>query len=129
MKTIDLARAVEPIIADAIDARVFPGAVIEVGRAHGTLDTFAAGTQTYDHDSAPVAAETIYDLASLTKVIGTTALVAGEVASGRMRLHDRVRHWIAGWTGEERQDVTLRDRKSTRLNSSHVSESRMPSSA
>lgn len=109
MKTIDLARAVEPIIADAIDARVFPGAVIEVGRAHGALDTFAAGTQTYDHDSAPVAAETIYDLASLTKVIGTTALVAGEVASGRMRLHDRVRHWIAGWTGEERQDVTLRD--------------------
>ena len=35
--------------------------------------------------------------------------MAGEVESGRMRLHDRVRHWIASWTGEERQAVTIRD--------------------
>ena len=40
-------------------------------------------------------AHTIYDLASLTKVIGAAALMAGEIQSGRMRLNDRVRHWIA----------------------------------
>ena len=82
---------------------------IEVGRANGPLATFAAGTLTYEPGSPAVDAATIYDLASLTKVIGTAALMAGEVASGRMRLNDRVRHWIAAWTGEERQAVTLRD--------------------
>ena len=101
--------AIEPIVARAIADRVFPGVVIEAGRTNGPLFTFAAGAQTYGANAARVDARTIYDLASLTKVIATTALAAGEVESGRMRLNDRVRHWIDAWTGEERQIVTLRD--------------------
>ena len=101
--------SIDPIVKKAIADRVFPGAVIEAGRRSGPLFTFAAGTQTYDTASTPVDARTIYDLASLTKVLATTALIAGEVATGRMRLSDRVRHWISGWTGDERQAVTLRD--------------------
>ena len=34
---------------------------------------------TYDRQATPVTARTIYDLASLTKVIGTAPLVAGEI--------------------------------------------------
>jgi len=109
MSRFDLAAAVSPIVTSAIAGRVFPGAVIEVGRATGALDTFAAGTLTYARGSSTVNARTIYDLASLTKVIGTAALMAGEVETGRMRLNDRVRHWIESWTGEERQAVTVRD--------------------
>jgi CubicO group peptidase (beta-lactamase class C family) len=109
MSAVNIAEAVAPIVETAIAARVFPGAVIEVGRANAVIATLAAGTQTYDADSVAVTADTIYDLASLTKVIATTALMTGEVASGRMRLNDRVRRWIEGWTGEERQVVTLRD--------------------
>ena len=101
--------AIAPVITKAIRERVFPGAVIEAGRAQGPFVRFMAGRQTYDESSAPVEGDTIYDLASLTKVIGTAALMAGELASGRMRLNDRVRHWIDGWTGEDRQSVTLRD--------------------
>lgn len=101
--------AVDSILARAIADRVFPGAVVEVGRANAPLFTRTAGTLTYDTQSAPVTTRTIYDLASLTKVIGTAALMAGELDSGRMRLNDRVRHWITSWTGEERQVVTLRD--------------------
>ena len=109
MSSLDLAAAVSPIVTKAIAARVFPGVVIEVGRANGAIDTYAAGTQTYEPGSPPVGAGTIYDLASLTKVLATTALMTGELASGRMRLNDRVRHWIGAWTGEERQVVTIRD--------------------
>ena len=109
MKPLDLDAAVSPIVTRAIAARVFPGAVIEVGRANGATDTYAAGTLTYEPGSPAVDAGTIYDLASLTKVIATTALMTGELASGRMRLNDRVRHWIGAWTGEERQIVTLQD--------------------
>ena len=101
--------AIEVIVATAIMGRVFPGIVIEAGRTNAPLFTFAAGAQTYAADAVRVDERTIYDLASLTKVIGTTALIAGEIASGRMRLNDRVRHWIAPWTGEDRQSVTVRD--------------------
>ena len=101
--------SVAPLLERAIADRVFPGAVVEVGRTNGTLASIARGSQTYAPASRPVDAETIYDLASLTKVIGTAALISGEIASGRMRLNDRVRHWIPEWTGEDRQIVTLQD--------------------
>ena len=102
-------KSVEAIVDRAIADRIFPGAVVEAGRTNGPLFTVSRGRQTYDAASTPVDRRTIYDLASLTKVIGTTALMAGEVSSGRMRLNDRVRHWIESWTGEERQTVTLKD--------------------
>jgi CubicO group peptidase (beta-lactamase class C family) len=100
---------VEAVLNDAIVRRVFPGAVVEVGRAGAVLGTVARGALTYASDADAVAATTIYDLASLTKVLATTALIASEVTRGRMRINDRVRHWIPSWTGDERQPVTLQD--------------------
>jgi len=100
---------VAPILNTAITSKVFPGAVIEIGRANGVITTQVAGTLAYDTGSPAVHARTIYDLASLTKVLATAPLMAGEIASGRMRLNDRVRHWISSWSGEERQSVTIQD--------------------
>lgn len=101
--------AIDAIFAAAITSRVFPGAVVEVGRADGPLFTRTAGSLTYAPEAAPVGPRTIYDLASLTKVIGAAAVMAGHVERGRMRLDDRVRQWITSWTGEDRQVVTLQD--------------------
>jgi CubicO group peptidase (beta-lactamase class C family) len=100
---------VASVVERAIGARVFPGAVVEIGRSAGSEATIARGRQAYAHHAEAVTAETVYDLASLTKVLATTALVADELASGRMRLNDRVRHWIPSWTGEDRQTVTVQD--------------------
>jgi len=101
--------AVEQILEGAIRSRVFPGAVIEIGRTNGVLATIAKGAQTYDPSASAVDAHTIYDLASLTKVLATAALMAGELSTGRMRLNDRVRRWIDAWTGDDRQAVTIQD--------------------
>ena len=101
--------AVQRILEDAIAARVFPGAIVEVGRAAGVIGTITAGSQTYDGGSTAVDARTIYDLASLTKVLVTAPLAAEAFAEGRVRIDDRVRHWIASWTGGDRQHVTIRD--------------------
>lgn len=97
------------VLERAIAGRVFPGAVVEIGRAGGSIVTIARGRQTYAPDAEAITAASIYDLASLTKVLATTTLVAGELESGRMRLNDRVRYWIPSWTGEDRQTVTLQD--------------------
>lgn len=97
------------VLDDAIAQRIFPGAVVEIGRAAGPVASLARGRLTYSANAPAASAHTVYDLASLTKVLATTALMTGEVGSGRMRLNDRVRHWIPAWTGDDRQAVTLRD--------------------
>lgn len=97
------------VLDRAIANRVFPGAVVEIGRRGGVVAALARGSLTYANGAEAVAADTIYDLASLTKVLATAALAASEFAGGRMRLNDRVRYWIAPWTGEDRQAVTIQD--------------------
>ncbi|MEO8680028.1 MAG: serine hydrolase domain-containing protein [Vicinamibacterales bacterium] len=97
------------VIELAISSRVFPGAVVEIGRRDRVLATITRGALTYATDSPAVDALTIYDVASLTKVLATTPLIMQEVEAGRMRLNDRVRHWIPAWSGEERQIVTIQD--------------------
>ena len=100
---------VTAVLDRAIAGRVFPGAVVEIGRSGGAVATIVRGSQVYGDDARKVGADTIYDLASLTKVLATTALLVDEFASGRMRINDRVRHWIPPWTGDDRQPVTVQD--------------------
>ena len=64
------------VLDDAIVGRVFPGAVVEIGRKAGPIATVARGSLTYDSGSAAASNTTIYDLASLTKVLATAAVVA-----------------------------------------------------
>ena len=97
------------VVELAIASRVFPGAVVEIGRRDRVLATITRGALAYRDDSPAVDDLTTYDVASLTKVLATTALALHEVGSGRMRLNDPVRHWIPSWRGEHRQAVTLRD--------------------
>ena len=97
------------ILREAVEAHVFPGAAIEVGRADGARFSSAYGTLTYDPDSADVTAETIYDLASLTKVIATATLAMRAVDDGRLSLDDAVSKWLRDWRGDDRADVTIRD--------------------
>lgn len=97
------------VLDAAIAARVFPGAVVEIGSAHGAIATLAAGTLSYDRGAAPVTDGTIYDLASLTKVLCTGTLVAGLVGHGVIGLDDRVAAWSSEWRGADREAVTIRD--------------------
>jgi CubicO group peptidase (beta-lactamase class C family) len=97
------------VLDKAITERVFPGAVVEIGRTAGPVATISRGSIAYAEGSAAVTETTIYDLASLTKVLATAALMVPQLESGGMRLHDRVRHWIESWRGDERQPVTIQD--------------------
>jgi CubicO group peptidase (beta-lactamase class C family) len=98
-------RVLEKAIAD----RVFPGAVVDIGRTAGAIGNIARGSLSFAPDSRPAARDTVYDLASLTKVLATAAVMAGLFSSGRMRFDDPVRQWIESWAGDDRQDVTIQD--------------------
>ncbi len=97
------------ILDEAIDTRVSPAATIEVGRVDGTAWRHAAGRLTYADDSPPATLDTVFDLASLTKVIATTSLTMRAVERGRLELSAPVSNYLPNWRGPERASVTISD--------------------
>ena len=68
--------------------RAYPGAVLEVVHRDEVVIRRAVGLRSSAQDARPATAETIYDLASLTKVVATTPLLLQAAAEGRLRLDD-----------------------------------------
>ncbi len=100
-------RAVQEVLAAAIAARVTPGGVVAVGTGAAPAYTVTLGRVTYAADAAPVELATIYDLASLTKVIATTTLALGAEASGRLPLAARVASRLGGLSTHD--TITVQD--------------------
>jgi CubicO group peptidase (beta-lactamase class C family) len=103
----DFARAAD-VVQRGVEERAFPAAVVEVGTRGEVFWQHAFGRLDYEPESAPADTGTIFDLASLTKVIATTSLVMRLVERRRLELNDPIRKWIPEWRGKDRDDVTLR---------------------
>ena len=101
--------AVREVLQRASAEKAFPAAVVEVGDPTRTLWREAYGRLTFDEGAASTRDDTIFDLASLTKVIATAPLVMRDVERGALALDDPVSQHIAGWNGSDRAAVTLRD--------------------
>jgi CubicO group peptidase (beta-lactamase class C family) len=99
---------VRGLVHAGIAEQAFPAAVIEVGRRDGVVWREAFGRLTYSAESPPCVADTVFDLASLTKVIVTASLAMRHVAESRIGLDDRVTAWSADWRGDDRAHVTIR---------------------
>ena len=97
------------VLQDAIASRAFPAAVVEVGDTTTPLWREAFGRLTFDADAPSTADDTIFDLASLTKVLSTTPLVMQQVERGSMALDDPVARYLDTWRGDDRVAVTVRD--------------------
>ena len=97
------------LLNEAVEAHVFPAAVVEVGGREGVHWSHAAGAHTFD-PLAPLATPgTIFDLASVTKVLATATLAMRALDDGRLNLDDPVAEWIAEWRGADRAHATVRD--------------------
>ena len=98
-------RLVDKAIAD----NAFPAEVIETGTSSGTTWREAFGRLTYSEDSPRTREDTIFDLASLTKVIATTTIAMRAIDAGRLALDERVAARLPHWRGSDREDVTIAD--------------------
>ncbi|MCZ6489735.1 MAG: serine hydrolase [Acidobacteria bacterium] len=81
------------ILNTAVRQRAFPGAVLAVGH-EGKLAVLPAGRLDYLEDSPPATAETIYDLASLTKPVATTTAAMILADRGMLRLDRLVADYL-----------------------------------
>ena len=96
------------VVQQGHEEGAYPAAVVEVGTSREMLWRQPFGRLDYDDDSAATQVGTIFDLASLTKVIATTSLVMRLVDQGRLDLKDPIGRWLPEWRGKDRTNVTLR---------------------
>lgn len=104
-----LLAALDSTIAAAIAEGASPGVAVAVGR-QGRLVRLRGYGVLEPAEATPVTPATLYDLASLTKVVGTTTAVMMLVDDGRIALDDRVVEHLPWWSaGDDRKaQVTLR---------------------
>jgi CubicO group peptidase (beta-lactamase class C family) len=97
------------ILLHGILDRAFPAAAVEVGRANGPIWQRAFGSLTYDPDSPPATIDTVFDLASLTKVLATTTLAMRAVDDGLLTVDEPLAARFSEWRGADRENVTIGD--------------------
>jgi CubicO group peptidase (beta-lactamase class C family) len=102
-------RAARRVLLDGAAAHVFPCAVIEVGDQTGVRWREACGRLTFDQAAADASEQTIFDLASLTKVVATTLLAMRMVDLERLRLDRRVADILSSWRRPDRREVRVAD--------------------
>jgi CubicO group peptidase (beta-lactamase class C family) len=100
---------IDRVIERGIRAGGYPGAAVVVGRKGAAVWEKGFGRLGWTNDDGSVVAErTIYDLASLTKVVGTTTAVMILFDEGKLRLDDPVVKYIPEFTGGAKDQVTIR---------------------
>lgn len=100
------------LLREATASGVCPGAVFGVLHAGEVVSMHATGRFTYEPDAPPVATETLFDLASVSKVVATTAMTMLLWQRGRLMLDTPLATVLSafakGVDAERRQRVTLR---------------------
>ena len=99
---------IDPLVTEAIRAKQLPGAVVLVGRGDGVAYLKAYGNRALVPAVEPMTLDTIFDLASLTKVVATTTSVMILIEEGRIRLNDAVAAFIPGFERYGKGPITVR---------------------
>ena len=106
----DMARldTIEPLVKAEIEAKRLPGAVVLVGRGERVAWQKVIGNRAVQPKVEAMTADTIFDAASLTKVVATTTAAMILIEEGKIRLSDRVATHIPGFERYGKGTITIR---------------------
>jgi uncharacterized protein YbbC (DUF1343 family)/CubicO group peptidase (beta-lactamase class C family) len=99
---------VDSIINQAIAEGNIPGAVLVVGHDGKVVYRKAYGFRALELRREPMTLDTIFDLASLTKVVATTTAVMQLVEQGKVRLNDPLAKYLPEFAQNGKEDITIR---------------------
>lgn len=106
---------VDRVINEAITAKEIPGAVLSVVRGNDIVYLKAYGNKSVVPAVEPMTTETLFDLASVSKCVGTTLAFMQLIENGYVRLTDNVDRYIPNFKpwkdpeSGETVDITIRD--------------------
>jgi CubicO group peptidase (beta-lactamase class C family) len=86
----------------------FPGCAIVVGNKDSLIIKETFGRFTYEAQSNRVMPNSIFDLASVTKVVATTTSAMVLYDRGKLQIDKRVQEIIPSFTGQNKDQVTIR---------------------
>ncbi|HSJ37615.1 MAG TPA: serine hydrolase domain-containing protein [Planococcus sp. (in: firmicutes)] len=99
---------VRTFLQSEIDKGVTPGAIIRVRHNGELIVDEALGTNSLEIERVPVTGSTVYDMASLTKVMVTTPIILQLLERGELYLHDRVAAFVPEFGANGKEGVRLR---------------------
>jgi len=100
--------AVDAVIQQAIQDGTIPGAVLIVGHNGQVVYRRAYGSRSLEPHREVMTLDTVFDLASLTKVIATTTAVMQLIEQGKVRLNDPVAKYLPEFAQSGKDDITVR---------------------
>ena len=99
----------DAIVRDAIHDDQIPGAVVLVWHNGQVVYRRAFGNRALEPRREPMTVDTIFDVASLTKVVATTTAVMQLVQKGEVRLNDPVAKYLPEFAVNGKEEITVRN--------------------
>jgi len=100
---------VDDLMNSAISDSVFPGAVLLFGSSNKVIYSKAFGNYTYDKNSPEVKTNSLFDLASVSKVVGTTSAAMMLVGEGKLKLDEKVTTYLPEFNNNGKGKITIRN--------------------
>jgi CubicO group peptidase (beta-lactamase class C family) len=98
-----LLASADRLVEEGVATRAFPGGVLAVGNSRGLVHLRPYGRLTYEPGSPRVSVDTLYDVASLTKVVATSIVAMRLVEEGRLDIDAPVSAYLPACLGDEGQ--------------------------
>lgn len=95
------------LVKDAIEKKYFPGAQVVVGNKSCVLKAESFGNRCLYPKNLPVEEDTLFDLASLTKVVATNTLFMLYMEKGLISVYDKVNYYLDKFKGNFKDDITI----------------------
>jgi len=99
---------IDSIVQDAIRDGQTPGAVVLIGHNDKVIYRKAFGSRALEPRREAMTLDTIFDLASLTKVVATTTAVMQLSEQGKVRMNDAVERYVPEFGQNGKDDITVR---------------------
>lgn len=101
--------AIDSIMQSAVDEGRIPGGVVLVGHDGRVIYRKAFGWRSLEPTRERMTVDTIFDLASLTKVIATAPSLMQLIQEGKVRLNDPVAAYLPEFAQHGKADITVRE--------------------
>jgi CubicO group peptidase (beta-lactamase class C family) len=100
---------IDKAVQQGIDRGVYPGAVVVIGRSDSMIYARGYGHFTWSRSSAvPTPDSTLWDIASISKVVGTASAVMRLVDAGRVDLEAPLHRYLPRFSGGLKDQITVR---------------------
>lgn len=101
--------SIDNLITEAVLERTFPGAALIIWKDDSVLFENYYGRFTYENESESISEKTIFDLASLTKVVATTTAAMICLERNLLSIDDKVKEFIPGFAVNGKENITIRN--------------------